>query len=86
MYAVNPECFLGLDDGRVEQINFSLAYMCEYSYYNGVFCCRFWDLRSGNCINSVQLSCSATSVELSRDRTVLTVTHGKSISFFNANR
>ncbi len=54
--------------------------------YNGVFCCRFWDLRSGNCIDSVQLTCPATSVELSRDRTVLTVTHGKSVSFFNAKR
>ena len=54
--------------------------------YNKFSLCRFWDIRSGSCVHKIKLDSPATSVELSRDRAVLTVSHGKNVSFFDANR
>lgn len=45
---------------------------------------RMWDVRSGAVARTLPLDGSATSVELSRDRALLTVAHGRTVSFFDA--
>lgn len=47
---------------------------------------RMWDLRSSSVVKTLQLDGSATSVELSRDKEILTVAHGKTVTFVNASR
>ena len=48
--------------------------------------CRIWDVRSGSMVKSLELESPATSVELSRDRDILTVAHGRKVTFVDAAR
>ena len=40
-----------------------------------------WDVRSGTAVKTLELNAPATSVELSRDRELLTISHGSTITF-----
>lgn len=45
---------------------------------------RFWDVKSGQEIKKVDLSGPVGGLELSKDQDILTVAHGQSVSFYNA--
>ena len=47
---------------------------------------RFWDSSSGKEIHKIELSGSIGGMELSKDGNIITVPHGQSVSFINANR
>lgn len=47
---------------------------------------RLWDSRSGGVAKTLALESQATSIELSHDREVLTVAHGKKITIVDASR
>ncbi len=47
---------------------------------------RMWDARNGSTVNALDLDSPATSIELSRDRDLLTVAHGNTVSFIDASR
>jgi len=46
---------------------------------------RFWESSSGKEICRVELSGAMGGMELSKDGNIITVAHGQSVSFFNAN-
>ena len=45
---------------------------------------RFWDITSGQEIKKFDLSAPVGGIELSKDQDILTVAHGQTVSFFNA--
>ena len=45
-----------------------------------------WDVRSREIIKKVKMDSPITSFDLSRDKSVLIVTHGKNVSFVDASR
>lgn len=44
-----------------------------------VFFCRVWDIRTGSEVKRVDLNAAVTSMELSRDGSTLTTTHGSTV-------
>jgi len=46
---------------------------------------RFWDSNSGHLIKKIDLSDNATSLEQSVDGEMLTISYGKTVSFWNTN-
>ena len=51
-----------------------------------IFCFRFWDVVSMSEFKSVDIGHSITSMELSKDGTILVVTYGKVVSFWDTSR
>ncbi|XP_034242886.1 serine-threonine kinase receptor-associated protein [Thrips palmi] len=47
---------------------------------------RVWDRTSGQEVQKVELSASPSSLEVSKDGTILTVTHGNIVSFWDAEK
>ena len=45
---------------------------------------RFWDITSGQEIKKYDLTSPVGGIELSKDQDILTVAHGQTVSFFNA--
>ena len=45
-----------------------------------------WDSRSGSVAKTLGLESPATSIELSQDRELLTVAHGKTVTIVDATR
>ena len=46
---------------------------------------RFWDIASGQEIKKIDLTNPVGGIELSKDQDILTVAHGQTVSFFNAD-
>lgn len=47
-------------------------------------CYRVWDISSGSEVKKIDLDAAPTSLELSHDGSVVTVTYGSTTSFWNA--
>jgi serine-threonine kinase receptor-associated protein len=47
-------------------------------------CFRVWDISSGSEVKKIDLEAAPTSLELSHDGSVVTVTYGSTTSFWNA--
>jgi WD40 repeat protein len=63
---------LGRDAGRGFQLDCAVV-------------CRLWDLRSGQETKKVSVDGEVTSAELSADGSVLTLTYGNTVAFWDAD-
>ena len=50
------------------------------------FVARFWDVRTMKEFKTLETGHSVSSMEISRDGSILVVTYGNEVSFWNTNR
>ena len=60
--------------------------MSGYSYHRYLVFFRFWDVRTMAEFKTIETENPVSSMEINRDGTILIVTYGKEVSFWDTSR